>query len=345
MARVSNTEKVNIYVPERTGTSLKRDAELFEIFRADGKEVNLNRFLSNLIVGYYNGYKQERNASVTEIKEIVSPYLRDHKKQDLVAEAIMERVILPEVPKRKGKSPVRLSLKPTLDTDQTITEIMTTIGPGEYVSQYLCRMLMSYCEKPTYEREKIIFRNRVDFLEEACHDHSEITFATPTNPGLIHHVIPWELVAGTDETFNYLLCQEYNDYHQRNEARAYRLCRINRPSYYHTSGTFEPKVIGYLERMKRLAPQHAINSDEEICVRLTAAGRVSFRMIYTGRPMPERTEECEEDGSVKLYFQCSQEQIYRYLLRFNAGEAIILYPEQLKKRIHDYYQAAMAAYE
>ena len=345
MAQISNTEKVNVYVPEKTGASLKRDAELFEIFRSDGKKINLNRFLSNLIVGYYNGYKQERNTKTAEVKQIVFPYLRDKKNQDAVAEEIMENVILPEVPRRKGKNPVRLSLKPTLETDQTITEIIQATGPDQSLSQYLYRMFMSYSEKPVYERERIIFRSRVRFLEEACSDHSEITFATPNNPGLIHHVIPYELVSGPDETFNYLLCQEHSVFHQQNEAKSYRLCRINRPGYYHTSGTLEESVVQYMEKMKRIAPQFSINEEKEICVRLTPPGQRSYRMVYTGRPSPDRIETGRDDECSLYYFSCSQEQVYRYFLRFNVGEASVMYPAELRKRIYDYYREAMKAYE
>ena len=344
MSRICNPDKVNIYVPEKTGAALKRDAELFEIFKSDG-DVNLNRFLSNLIVGYYNGYKQERNSKMAAVKEIVYPFLREKKKLEEISEKLMEDVILPAVPKRKGKNPVRLSLKPTLETDQTLTEISLADGQEGSVSQYLCRMFMSYCEKPTYERERIIYRERLTFLEEACSDHSEITFATVNNPGLIHHVIPYEIVAGQDETFNYLLCQEYNSATEKNEAKSYRLCRINRPSYYHTSGVLVEEVVQHLEKMKRIAPQYSINDDTKICIRFTSAGQRSYRMIYTGRPPVDRIEQDKEKQEALYYFSCSQEQVYRYILRFNAGEANIQYPVELKKKVHDYYMNAMNSYE
>ncbi len=229
MSKLQNTEKINVYVPEGIGASLKRDAELFEIFRANRTEVNLNRFMSMLIAGYYNGYKKERNDQVNTLKEIITPYLKDRKKQDDVAAEIMENVIITNVPKRKGKNPVKLPLKPTLDTDQMITEIKNSLGPNDYLSQYLCRMFMSYSEKPVYDRERIIFLENVAFLEEACREHREIAFATTINPGVIHHVIPYELVYGPDENFNYLICQEYNEKSEKNEAKTFKLCRINRP--------------------------------------------------------------------------------------------------------------------
>ncbi len=341
MGQISNTEKINIYVPEKTGASLRRDAELFEIYRTGRTDVNMNRFLSGLISGYYNSYKQERNAKMSLLKGILAPNLRDKKEQDAVARKIMEKVILPSVPKRKGRNPVRLPLKPTRETDQIITEIKDTLEPTDYLSQFLCRMFISYCEKPTYERERIIFRETLAFLEEACREHREISFATTVKPDIIHHVIPYEVVSGKDELFNYLLCQEYNDYKERNEARSYRLCRINRPGYYHNTGTLENEIIRRLEKTKRTAPQYAINEETEACLSLTPVGQQAYMQYYMGRPEADRTE-IDPDGTderrMLYYFSCSQEQLFRYLQRFKIEEVKILYPAELKRQLLNYYR-------
>ena len=157
MRSLNNTEKIKFYVPERTDLVIRRDAEHFEIYKPNGTEVNLNRFLSMLIVGYYNSYKQERNETAEAIKETVAPYLRSNKQKEELTEQLMDHVILPEVSRRKGKQSIPMSLKPTYDTDPIITEInQSLVGTNDYISQYLRRMLMSYCEKPIYEREKII---------------------------------------------------------------------------------------------------------------------------------------------------------------------------------------------
>ncbi len=339
MRQISNTDKINIYVPELTGASLRRDAELFEIYRTGRMEVNMNRFLSGLISGYYNSYKMERNEKIRLIKGIIAPCLRDKREQDEIAGNIMERIMLSSIPKRKGRNPVRLPLKPTRETDQIITEIRDTLGETDYLSQFLCRMFISYCEKPGYERERIIFRDNLSFLEDACRERREISFATTVKPDVIHHVIPYEVVPGKEEIFNYLLCQEYNDYKERNEAKSYRLCRINSPGYYHNSGTMENQIINRLEKMKRTAPQYAINEEVESCLSLTKAGQLAYMQIYTGRPDPDRTEKDPEgEGRMLYYFSCSQEQIFRYLQRFNIGEVKILYPEILKRKLADYFR-------
>ncbi len=344
MGQIYNTEKINIGVPNKIGVSLKRDAELFEVFKNNSMEINLNRFLSALILGYYYGYKEERNETVNQIKDMVSPFLRDQKMKDVLAENLMNEVLLPAVPKRKGKNPMRLSLKPTLETDQIITEIRNDTDSDDYPAQYLCRMFMSYCEKPIYERERIIYREKVDFLEEACREGREISFATTTNPNFIHHVIPYEIVYGAEEMFNYLLCQEYINNTRRNEAVSYRLCRINRPSYSRSSGSMDANVISYLEMMKKYGPQYAITEEIETCVRLSPAGQRTYRVIYFGRPTADKTER-ESDGSILYYFHSAHNQLFRYFIRFDPGDVEILYPNSLREKIYQHYADAMKTYE
>ncbi len=69
---------------------IRSDAEQFEIYKANGEDINLNRFLSMLIVGYYNGYKQERNETAEAIRELVAPHVRSNRQKDELTEQIME---------------------------------------------------------------------------------------------------------------------------------------------------------------------------------------------------------------------------------------------------------------
>lgn len=345
MRSLNNTEKIKFYVPERTDMVIRSDAEQFEIYKAGSETINLNRFLSMLITGYYYGYKQEQNETAKAIREIIETHLQSNREKEELTEQIMEHVIMPEVSRRKGKQSVPISLKPTYDTDQIITEInQSLVGTGDYLSQYLRRMLMSYCEKPIYEREKIVFREKVEFLEEACLQGRVISFTTIYNPKAIHHVLPYELTHGSEERFNYLLGQEYSKTLHKNLAVAYRLCRINRPSFSLSTGTLEEPVRRYLEKSKKGSPQYAINEDLETCVRLNEAGQQSYKMMYFGRPIPQRLEK-EEDGSMLYYFQSSQDQLFRYFVRFNASEAEVLYPEQLRDRLRIFYENALIIYQ
>ncbi len=44
------------------------------------------------------------------------------------------------------------------------------------------------------------------------------------------------------------------------------------------------------------------------------------------------------------YFQSSLDQLFRYSMRFNAGEAEVLYPEQLRKKLRRFYENALKVY-
>jgi len=340
---VSEIEKINIYVPDQIGRTLNDDATLFEVFKRDGCSVNRNRFLSMLIVGYYNSYVSECQTKYESLQDVIERYVSNMKQQNSLAEAILKKIILPEVPKRKGKNPIRLSLKPTHETESIIIKIISSMGTDDYVSQYFCRMFMNYCEKPLFERERIIFRGNNEFLVMACQAKRPITFSTIWNSKVIHEVLPYELTFGQEEMFNYLLCQEKNEYSGNYEARAYRLNRITQLNFSTTMVSMSEEVRKHLELMKFYGPQYPINDDEETCVKLTDYGVISYNRIYYGRPKYERIEACP-NGRL-LYFNCSKDQIFFYFRRFEAGAAEILYPESLRERMIKFHSAALESYK
>lgn len=336
-------EKINIYVPETVGTLLNNDASLFEIFKKDGYTINRNRFLSLLIIGYYNSYVLESRQKFELLQEKLQDYLPDPNITNQIAECILNQVILPEVPKRKGKNPVKLSLKPTEETDGIIQNIMDELQMDDYVSQYFCRMFISYAEKPLYERERIIFKDNGQILLLACDKNRPITFSTIWNTKVVHEVVPYELTVGQDEMFNYLLCQERNIKTGKLEARAYRLNRITRVNFSPSTAILSEKIRHYLERMKKSGAQYPINDEDEICVRLTDYGVISYNRIYHGRPRYDRIEHTE-DGHL-YYFHCSKDQIFFYFRRFEAGAAEVLYPKPLRGRMIRFHAMALAAYK
>lgn len=340
---MSDIEKINIYVPDQIGRTLNNDATSFEIFKKDGCSINRNRFLSMLIVGYFNSYVSECQTKYENLREVMERYIPNIKQQDSLAEAVLKNVILSDIPKRKGKNPIRLSLKPTDETESIIIKIMSSLGTEDYVSQYFCRMFMSYCEKPLYERERIIFRGNYEFLNMACQTKRPITLSTIWNNKVIHEVLPYELTSGQEEMFNYLLCQEKNENSGNYEARAYRLNRITKQNYSSTIISISEEVRKHLDLMKVYGPQYPINDDEETCVKLTDFGVISYNRIYYGRPKYERIEICP-NGRL-LYFNCSKDQIFFYFRRFEAGAAEIIYPNSLRERIINFHSAALESYK
>ena len=340
---MSDLEKINIYVPEHIGALLDNDASMFEIYKRDRQTINRNRFLSMLILGYNNAYVAEcQQAYDAIVSELINHGLKPDKYHD-IANSIVRKVFLPYVPLRKGKKPSKLSLKPTKDTEGLILSIMNELGDGEFISQYLCRMLTSYCEKPFSDREQIVFRDNFEKLKNACKHNKPITFSTIWNAKVVHTVIPYKLTVGYEGLYNYLLCAEVNKTTGIQETRTYRLNRISKINYSRTDNHFSEEVLQHLEQMVRNGPQFMINDDEESCVRLTDLGKIHFSRIYYGRPYVDRIEE-REDGHY-YYFKGSKDQVFFYFRRFGNDDAEIISPEYLRKKMADFHLKAYENYK
>lgn len=336
-------DKINVYVPENIGTMLENDAAMFEVYKRDGRTINKNRFLGMLIIGYYRDYVTEARSAYDRIVSAIDTEKLSIKEREQIADSILRDVVLPVVPSRKGKNPARLSLKPTKDTEALIERIMLNLGGEDYISQYFCRMFMSYCERPFSKREQIIFKDSFETLQHACVARKSITFKTIWNVKNFHEVIPYKVVTGPEEMFNYLLCAEVNPATGKQEAKTYRLNRIDKINYSRNMSSIDDTVKHYLDMMLQYGPQYMINDEEETCVRLNEAGLKSFNRIYYGRPHVERIEN--KDGYSYLYFNCSKDQVYLYFRRFSGAEVVIISPSWVREKMIRFHQESVDAYK
>ena len=337
-----DTEKINIFVPKETADILERDARAFEIFKSDHTSVNMNRFLSQVLIGYYEGFTATYRQMLSQISSLLETGgLKNQEQLSSVTDLIVKKVFFPDPPKRKGQHAKRLSLKPTASTLAILISIENSLN-GDSVSQYLCRLLTSYTLKPLNERERIVFKSTCAFLQRACKNRQPFSFTTTWNASVIHEVLPYSLETGKEELYNYLLCQEFNPDTGMYEARTYRMNRIVHEQSSARSLSFNADVLRHLEMMKRYGPQYPINDDEECCVKLTKTGVQLFNRIYFGRPDVDRTEE--RGGETFYYFKGSKFQLYTYFRRFDKDHAVILYPASLRQQMTEAYQAALEAY-
>ena len=333
---MSDSEKRKITVPESTKSVLERDARQFELFKKDSRTININRLLNLIVENYYNCYNDMLDKKMTLILEQMKEYhLNDHQAEEL-ARAIISNVFLPQISKNKGKKKPFLSFKPTNATETIVKLIHSSAGGSESISSYYCKMLMSYCAMPIYEREKIVFKKNHDIITEAIVNKRGISFSTIWNEAL-HTVVPYALQVGKDEMFNYLICAELNGNNEIIETRSYRLNRIKDPKKGSRFAVIDDRTKERLERMKLYGAQYAINDDETTGVRLTIKGQKLYNRIYFGRPQIERI-----DNDI-YYFNCSKTQLEYYFRRFGK-EAMILYPESLKQDIAEFYKDAYEAY-
>ena len=333
-------EKINIYVPVSVHAQLDRDARSFEVFKPDGKTINRNRFLNRVLLGYYKTFYAEYVSAYNAIVNEFSPLDMPVSTKQTIANRIVNNVVFPKVPKERGQSAKRLSLKPTAKTEGLLLEIIEDLKGSDALSSYLCKMLMSYCDKPSYERERIVFFDTFDILSEACRTRQEVVFTTIWDNETVHRVVPYQIAVGQGEMYNYLLCAVNTD--SGEEARTYRLNRINKPRCRESGQQIPEVILQRLIRMKSHGAQFSINDDEEACVKLTDEGAVLYSRIYFGRPDYQRIEQRQDDWL--YFFNCSQDQLFLYFKRFGNGSAEVLYPEALRARIIDFHSKAFEAY-
>ena len=336
---MSDLEKLSIYVPETMIATLDRDAMLFEIFKRDGRSINRNRFLSMVLLGFHDTYSKEvSNLIETVSRELESAEI-DPFDREILSRNVAQAIASPIPPDQRGLNFRRLSLKPTRETEGLIQDILDTLG-GENRSRYFYSMLTSYCSKTSNERERIVFKDNVTLLQEACTSGRLVSFNTPWNKKVIHRVIPYKLVVGQDKLLNYLLC--YEETNLERKALAYRLSRINCPRLLGERKTIPETVATHLSQMERLSPQYAINNDEPACVRLTEKGAQTFLRIYNGRPPCKCIETMGRD--YLYHFNCSHDQLFLYFRRFGPGEAEVLSPTALRNRLIDFHKGALDMY-
>lgn len=335
-------EKINIYVPARIGTMLSGDAELFEVFKKDERTTNMNKFLCALVVGYLDDYRDEESIARDRILAAIGATGLPEVEKERIAENILQNVVLPTVPPRKGKNPIRLSLKPRKNKEAVFEQVLADLGGKDYISQYFCKMFLSYCDKPISKREQIIFRENYDLLQSACATKRCVVIRTIWNKQMIHEVVPYKIVTGPEEMFNYLLCAEIDRETKTQEARTYRLNRIDQVFYGRKSVCMDESVRSDLDMMEKKGPQYVIHGVEETCVKLSPEGEKNFNKIYFGRPIVDRREI--HNGYSYYYFSCSWDQLFLYFKRFEGGSAEILYPQSLRDRLIQFYKEALKAY-
>ena len=336
------TEKINIFVPNEIAEILEKDAKTFEIFKSGSMVVNMNRFLSQLLIGYYDVY----TAAYEKMRDQIIVVLEETGQKDKLihaetADLLIKKVLFADAPKKKGVLAKRISLKPTTSTMAILINIESHLS-GDTMSRYLCRLFTSYTQKPLNERERIIFKPTYDLLQRACKSKQPLSFTLNWDPLTIHEVLPYCIDISKEELHNYLLCQEYIPSRDTYEARTYRLNRISQGQLSAKSIPVSKDVRRHLDMMKYYGPQYPINSDEECCVRLTEEGIHLFNRIYFGRPLVDRIEK--KDNMAYYYFKCSQFQLYTYFRRFDQDHAIIIYPETLRRKMIKSYQTALDTY-
>ena len=338
--RYPEEDKIYIYVPYQIKSTLDKDADYFEIHKSNSDEINKNGFLSMLLLGYYDRYIAETEEKTCKILSVLNRHCINGDDSIEIANELLQETMLPAPISKKDKNNQKLSLKTTKETSALISNIRWNLPDNSSLSRYLCGILSAYCEKPLYERERIIFKNEYDSLLKACSSGTDTYFSLKWNPKKHHKVIPYSLEVGKEELFNYFLCVEKNEATGKQEPRTYRLNGITNVISIGTKSIIPDNLKHLLDKTIQYGPQYVIKKEAESIIRLTGAGKNKFNRIYYGRPPYERIE-IKSDGYY-YHFRCSTEQLRLYFNRFDGNLFEIIAPEELKNDMLEFHRRGLS---
>ena len=334
---------IKISVSKALERELRHDAESFEIYKGKEQDVDLNKFLNILVKNYYDYYIDEIVKKSDTIRIILAGYISDPDKLEKAVRQLTEKEN--QDSEDAGKADGRpFRFRPVKENEIFVNSILGKMFQMDlsYSGEFR-RMLYSYSKKPSYERERIIYLETAGKLMEVCRKKINIMFHYRDNPSMQHTVTPYKMLMGSDGQYNYLLCQEYNEEAGKLLAISYRLSRIVNIRETPVKQAMDETVRKYLEKMEECGPQYNINEDTETCVELTEMGRKNYKKIYQGRPLKYTSDKPDENGNARYYFSCSQDQLFLYFRRFNPGEAAVIYPEKLKRRLVQFHERHLEA--
>ena len=324
------TEKYKIYIPEEMRLRLLNDAELFDFYKKDGS-VNLNGFLKELLLQYFDEYRETKERLLDTILSDLSAFSSiSHEDADAIADKIMNSYMRNTEFKSERNAAITLTVSGrSLDIMYSIENNMLS---RVSLSQYLNDFFSSYLSISRKDRERILFQDIFEELNTAIRKNNIIRFTSTSAPNVIFTVQPYCIAASKEEQCNYLLCLD----NETGIPRSFRISRIR--ALYSSSDKFIPNESRKLE-LQEIAGRSPQSTSKgiEAEVRLTEKGLQKFHFITKNRP-----DVLKKEGNT-LYFDWPKTQLEEYFHRFGK-EAVILSPDDCRESMRLFYKKAWEAY-
>ena len=329
---------IAIYIKQEVKEILERDVIMFET-SSKNNGFNMNDYISKIIIGYHDEYYMKKQNAFNDIEETLRKYIKEKETRMDIAEDITENVLYKTEKKKRGTNSVRITLKPRADTNFLLQDIEEKVSQTISVSQYFARMLTDYVSLSFEKRERIIFKEKYDAIQQAIEKNNDVSFrVTRNDTSTLHVVTPYRLIRSNEEMFLYLVCQEWSEIKKKFVVMSYHLKYLQNVQQEGASRGFDEEVERHLRETCENAPQFAINDNQQIRIKVDDEGIEQLKRIYTHRPRKYKL-----DGNI-LTTECSENQAFVYFSRF--GSTIeVLEPESLRKRMINYYSKAIKTYE
>ena len=310
----SLSEKLNIYLSDSTLDQLTNDALGFLIKKKDNVP-NRNKFCNLLIYNYLDQYMSQISKCSEETYALLEKTFPDSKRtliKSLSRQIAYKNLVT--ATSDQGRSNKTLSLKIDNLKKTRILEALCSNLDDVDLSVFFRGLFQSYLSLPVYQREQIIYADRISSLDKAIHQEVSITYKNAST-GKQNFFFPKLIQHSQHEYYNYVLGQFDNSHHG---IGSIRIANLNDLYLSQRPANFSDEFEETIQRRKRNGVQFSYRENEipRHTITLTKEGYNKYLRRYLERPKPTSISSNNDDGSVTLEFDCSEFQFNSYFKPF-----------------------------
>ena len=355
-------KSMNVTLTDYTYNVIQHDMALFQI--------NQNRIL-NTIVNNLSGessadYLLQNKAYQSLIEKIVESCMKEFNQTANNAQATRKRIenLYKEQFYAEKNLPIhgqsmrftlskssveRLYSIPGIPKESLIGYPESADNEPRYksVTKYLGRLYEAYAKLDLKDREKCIFAENYQIIENAIAEKKCISVNIESGDSCkTLYIKPYGILSDMFTGYYYLVgfAREQSD--EIFEISTFRISRLSNPKKCLEDYLSEREVFMLEQKLEQVSPAYLRNDAVEVQVIMTKIGENNFYNILRNRPKTIRKEPIlppSNPYTVKYTFFCTEFQVANYFHQFGA-DAVIVQPQALHDEQKDWYNQAAQVY-
>lgn len=307
--------------------ALEQDVDMFN-------QSNRNRLINKIVLTYL---KIKDTDDVSEkIYLDISNYIKDLKNNEKKIRDKIKNDLYENINIEKNKNVKTLNFRLSNET----YESCISLGyPAGYFDTTFFRTVFDwYLSKPKHKRERIVFYNEYDKLQDAIKREVEVKLEIKLGVSdvlKLNSCYPLELFSAKDENYNYLLSS--SDDGKIYPTRLSNILKLNLiQKKFNISSEIRKKAKEKAEKK-----YYTWGEAQKIVIKLTENGYHKYKIISHLRPkVVEKIKEEKDSKTYILTFNEPEDVMMYYFPQFGK-EFQVLEPESLKNKFKNFYSEAL----
>lgn len=363
--------KIQIRLPGWVYNVLKNDLDTYNITCEDNP--SMTDLVSRILMAV-NEFRDFERQTKTELLKLADQYAEEQYDADIKNTDYDDRMasLLPdeklylnntisllkdnEAYYYFDKLSQRIDVHKTLYNASTLMSIYSFCDEDEglTIGKYIKKLLEWYVIQPAYKRERILFYKTVKEINEIIDGNNVDGIFYTVNMKDVEPVVikPYIMVPASDAIHNYLLGIRIKD--GKTMGTTLRIDNIdtfvNRAfciDSNHKPCKFTNKELDTIKLMMDNHPAFNYNTlgGEEYILRFNKVVAEKYKKVYTHRPKYTKIKD-NKDGTYDYAFNCSEEQLKKYLVRlmtsfddnlYKEASIEVISPQAFKDSFKDFY--------